>query len=224
MKDLNTFNQAPLTYDFLKAKQRAERDTYKGDIGLRIHRSLSWLHKSEQVDDLDSKFIFLWISLNAAYGNKIDSQNLTEKQMFSKFIKKVCSLDKSNSLFSIILNNAEQYEAIYKNKFLHSGFWAFDDQIEAETRWNASINNQLPHIVNAIEKQNSAFLIREIFYKLYILRNQLMHGLSTYSSSTNREQMTYGVSLLSQLVPALINILMSNTNRHWEAAAYPVIH
>ena len=38
-----------------------------------MHRALSWLEKAEQSDDLDSRFIFLWISFNAAYAKDLGS-------------------------------------------------------------------------------------------------------------------------------------------------------
>lgn len=51
----------------LKARQRAERDSYPENLSLRVHRALSWLDRAEQDDDPDSRFIFLWIAFNAAY-------------------------------------------------------------------------------------------------------------------------------------------------------------
>src|SRR5262249_46571787 len=37
-------------------------------VGLRVHRSRSWLRKARKADDLDSQFVFLWIAFNALYG------------------------------------------------------------------------------------------------------------------------------------------------------------
>ena len=49
---------------------RARRIETKGadGLGLRVHRALSWLDAAERCgDDDDARFIFLRISLNAAY-------------------------------------------------------------------------------------------------------------------------------------------------------------
>jgi len=66
----------PLTHLSLKNRQRAERDKHHINLGLRVHRALSWLDRSEQcTDDYDGKFIFLWIAFNAAYANEFDNDN-----------------------------------------------------------------------------------------------------------------------------------------------------
>lgn len=43
------------------------------NLRLRAHRALSWLDRTEQADDLDGSFIFLWIAFNAAYAAGIDA-------------------------------------------------------------------------------------------------------------------------------------------------------
>ena len=44
----------------LKQKHRALRDGYEDSFSIRIHRSLSWLNRSEkETKDIDAKFIFL---------------------------------------------------------------------------------------------------------------------------------------------------------------------
>ncbi len=42
---------------------------------LGVYRALSWLNCAEQhEDDLDSKFIFLWVSFNAAYAHEMSNR------------------------------------------------------------------------------------------------------------------------------------------------------
>ena len=39
---------------------------------MRTHRALSWLNRAEQEsEDLDARFIFLWIAFNSAYSVKL---------------------------------------------------------------------------------------------------------------------------------------------------------
>ena len=53
-----------LTYKELKSRQRSERDNYPLNLGLRVHRALSWLDRAEQCeDDLDAEFIFFGLPL-----------------------------------------------------------------------------------------------------------------------------------------------------------------
>lgn len=57
------------TYHALKARQREIRGAFPESLGLRTHRALSWLNRAEQAGDADGRFIFLWITFNAAYAN-----------------------------------------------------------------------------------------------------------------------------------------------------------
>lgn len=38
-------------------------------MGLRVHRSISWIGRPEQATDDDGRFIFLWIAFDAAYAD-----------------------------------------------------------------------------------------------------------------------------------------------------------
>ncbi len=61
-----------LFYAELKTTQRKYRDGFPSGLGLRTHRSLSWLQRAEQEQgDDDARFIFLWIAFNAAYAHEI---------------------------------------------------------------------------------------------------------------------------------------------------------
>ena len=46
-------------HEILKQRHRTLRDGYPHNLNLRVHRALSWLKRSEQVDDDDGRFIFL---------------------------------------------------------------------------------------------------------------------------------------------------------------------
>ncbi|OBY90989.1 hypothetical protein A6723_020470 [Pseudomonas sp. AU11447] len=61
-----------MQYQTLKERHRRERDGEHLNLRLRVHRALSWLDRAEQADDLDGRFIFLWIAFNAAYACEID--------------------------------------------------------------------------------------------------------------------------------------------------------
>jgi hypothetical protein len=41
-----------INYQSLKAQQREQRDGYSINLGLRVHRALSWLNRSEKTSDV----------------------------------------------------------------------------------------------------------------------------------------------------------------------------
>ena len=61
-----------LEHSALKQRHRLVRNGHPTNLTLRIHRALSWLHRAEQSEDMDGKFIFLWIAFNAAYAQELD--------------------------------------------------------------------------------------------------------------------------------------------------------
>ncbi len=125
-----------LTYKRLKKRQRAERDHYTTNLGLRVHRALSWLKRAEQCDDdLDAK--------SAAH--------------------------------------------------------------------------------RALGKKNTAKVLGIIFNRLYMLRNQMIHGGATWNSSVNRDQIRDSVNILGKLIPITIKLMMDNGKAIWGTPCYPVL-
>ena len=65
-----------INYQSLKAQQREQRDGYSINLGLRVHRALSWLNRAEQAhDDQDAQFIFLWIAFNGLKNKRTTTRN-----------------------------------------------------------------------------------------------------------------------------------------------------
>ena len=62
-----------------------------------------------------------------------------------------------------------------------------------------------------------------LFDRLYVLRNQLVHGGATWNSSVNREQVKDGANILSFLVPIFVDLMMDNPQTDWGAPYYPVV-
>jgi hypothetical protein len=59
--------------------------------------------------------------------------------------------------------------------------------------------------------------------RIYVLRNQLMHGGATWNSSVNRAQVRDCAALMGKLVPQLIEIMLDNAGTVWGDACYPVV-
>jgi hypothetical protein len=59
--------------------------------------------------------------------------------------------------------------------------------------------------------------------RIYTLRNQLVHGGSTWDSKVNREQVRDCARFMAALVPVIIEIMMDNPQTVWSGAVYPVV-
>ena len=62
-----------------------------------------------------------------------------------------------------------------------------------------------------------------LFDRLYVLRNQLVHGGATWNSSVNRQQVGDGARIMAFLVPLFIDIMMDHPQSDWGAPYYPVV-
>ena len=58
---------------------------------------------------------------------------------------------------------------------------------------------------------------------LYVLRNQLVHGGSTWNSGVNRAQVRDGAEILAFLVPVFVDLMMDNSQEDWGRPFYPVV-
>ena len=77
----------------------------------------------------------------------------------------------------------------------------------------------------AFEEQKTAEVLEVLFLHLYTLRNQIIHGGSTFNSQTNRKQLQEACTLLSLFVPAMVKIMLRNdAEPSWGKPFYPVIN
>ena len=48
--------------------------------------------------------------------------------------------------------------------------------------------------------------------RLYVLRNQLVHGGATYASKVNRQQVADGAAILGDIVPLVLSLMLRNAS------------
>ena len=210
-----------MDFETLKAKQRDIRSGFSESLGLRVHRALSWLDKSEQCD---SQFISLWIAFNAAYAQDTEVLRHSESEAFSLFISKLVELDKSNNLYNLVWSEfSSSIRVLLDNQFVYQPFWDFHNKKITENEWKERFVKAKALANNALSSKRTDLLITIILQRLYTLRNQLMHGGATWKSSANRTQIRDGVAFLRLLVPIIVDVMMNNPKELWGSANYPVI-
>lgn len=215
-----------MTYNDLKEKHRARRDTFHKNLALRTHRALSWLDRSEKTDDdIDSQFIFLWISFNAAYATDIDEQyRTTEKGMFEAFFNKLLELDHQNRLYELVWSEfSGSIRLLLNNQFIFQPFWDFQNGRLDEDEWLKRFKDSKAKASLGLGQRNTSLVLSVVFRRIYTLRNQIIHGGSTWNSKANREQLSDCTALLSKVVPVIIDLMMDNPETLWGDAFYPFI-
>ncbi len=214
-----------MSFKELKQRHRQEREAQHANLRLRIHRALSWLDRAEQAEDLDGRFIFLWIAFNAAYATDIDEQQrLSEQATFKAFLEKLCMLDDSKRIDALVWREfSGSIRVLLDNPYVFQSFWDHQSGKIDEDTWKQRFASGRKAAQHALMSGNTPTLLGVLFNRLYTLRNQLIHGGATWNGSVNREQLRDCTSLLGKLVPLIIELMMDSADTLWGDACYPVV-
>ncbi len=213
------------SYQSLKKRHREIRDHLPQHLSLRIHRALSWLNCADKKDDEDSKFIFLWIAFNAAYAHEIPNRwEVNERQILSNYLQILITADDENTLYNIVWNEfPSSIRLLIDNKYVYQQFWDFQNEKIEEDHWLVIFNKSKEMANRALGKMDTGKILSIVFERLYTLRNQMIHGGATWNSSVNRDQIRDGVKIMSQIVPAMIFIMLNKKTNLIGSPCYPVV-
>ena len=232
----------------------------------RLRRSLSWFERadSDGLDD-DVRYIFLWVAFNAAYADAQDLR-LDEWKRYSIYFEKLTK--NMNNVYRI--HNTLKYElrkeclSLIGNRYVFWGFWSFlddgffNEEEWKESRYEKSLQSEgkrvrklfgsmraAPKETGSDDRRNTIDLLNILFGRLYVLRNQIMHGSSTSQAwtepersdsregststedgSLNRSQVEDGVRILGCLMPLFLDVMMGHPEldqkEYWGKLLYPV--
>lgn len=203
---------------------KENRVDFNDNFRLKMHRTLSWLKKADEEENLDFKFISLWIAFNAAYSDEM-KEGLGDRKTFPKFLNHLCNLDRDFLLYDIIW---EQYSgavmALLDTHYTFQPFWEYYNGDLSKDDWRKQFTAAKNSAKFAFRNKDTITVLEVIFRHLYTLRNQLLHGGSTYESSANRKQLQDACDLLSHFVPAIVQIMLNNVDdEYWGKPYYPYV-
>ncbi|MGE8559075.1 MAG: hypothetical protein ACN6NU_11520 [Acinetobacter sp.] len=195
-----------LLEEIFKSK-KAEHSDY---FNLRIHRGLSWLKKSVELDsDLDLKFMSLWISFNAIYAQ--DAGLNQDKQSLRQFLYLICQKDQDHKIYHILWDKFSQpIRLLLENPYVYQGFWDYQNQKISQRSWKEDFDQEKKKVHKALQEKSSVDILFVVFNRLYTLRNQMIHGGATYNSSVNRRQLQDACNILVALLPIFMLVLLEN--------------
>ena len=218
-----------MDFDRLKRRQRLEREGWPNNLGLRVHRALSWLHGAEGLDaqhDLDGRFIYLWIAFNAAYATDIEERHReSEQQTFRGFVEKLARLDSEKKRFDALVwqEFPGSIRVLLDNEYVYADFWRSQNGALPKDAWKSSFEAANRAARLALGRQDTVTVLSIVLSRIYTLRNQLIHGGATRGSSVNREQLKDCTNLMARLVPLVIELMMDHPETLWGDACYPVV-
>ena len=147
---------------------------------------------------------------------------MKERERFADFVDRLVELDIENRLYNALWNKFSQpIRLLVDNQFVYEPYWNYvrGDIFE----WEKGFKKQQKDAYIALSEKNVGFLFRIILDRLYALRNQLIHGGSTFKSKVNRFQVKDGISILSFVLPIMIDIMLDNPQENWGMIYYPPV-
>ena len=209
----------------LELRQRQLRDGQDESMRTRLHRALSWLRRAGQEDDDDdARFLFLWVAFNAAYAGQFTDEG-KELLKARVFIDRLLALDHGRRIHALLFQRfSGPVRTLLDNRYVYAPFWRALANHDGSERWKQSFEESKRMAMRALVDQATDICLMLVLERLYVLRNQLVHGGATWRSSANRSQLRDGVRLLGTLVPLMLELMMEADSAQQEGfgpVAYP---
>lgn len=209
----------------LRDKLRAASTLDSNEIWrVRLHRAISWLARSEnKSEDADARFIFQWVALNAAYAREF-GRGESERERARQFLQNLIQLDTEQRLHQALFQQfSGPIRTLLDNRFVFEPFWTALREHDPSNTWETSFANSRKKALASIMQGDTATVLSVVFDRLYVLRNQLVHGGATWNSRLNRPQVNDCTSILGTLVPLMIDIMLDHPEQDFGDVLYPVV-
>lgn len=220
----------------------------------RMRRAWSWLHLSEKSRSHDEKFIFLWIAFNAAYGTELPGEGVDKSESsnqkssrrcseeikrFTDFVNKIVERDHERAIETILWKkfpgpdllehkkkSSGPVEGLLKNKYIFSLFWKWVKGKPEGKNWRSKFEESNQWVFEARKKDNVRVVLEEVLKRLYVLRNQIIHGGTTFAEGWGRDQIRDGSRTMEALMPEILKIMQDDIDKNraskvWEKLDYP---
>ncbi|MNI34385.1 hypothetical protein D3C73_883750 [compost metagenome] len=106
---------------------------------------------------------------------------------------------------------------------MYARFWQALREHDSSNRWAERFAADQRLALQAVVERRTEVVLSIVLDRLYVLRNQLVHGGATWDSQANRAQLRDGVAILGQLVPAILQLMLKEDAPDLGEVAYPMI-
>ena len=198
----------------------------------RLRRADSWLRRSEAAGDDTERFIFLWIAFNAAYGQGVISSDSdpqpAERERFKDFLRTALDLDDGKTLEKALRTCSRPVRGLLRNPYVFAPFWYEVWGLPTGGNWKKNFDS-LNESVDRAKDKDTHYVLGEVFLRLYTLRNQILHGGTTFGKKGwGQRQVKDGCKIMASLAPAILKIVRTDIEENpdsdiWGRVLYPHI-
>ena len=214
------------SFGALDARWRDVREGLPDNLNLRMRRALSWLERAQQeTEDDDAAFIFYWIAFNALYSTRSpEHREMSERRHFDAYFRRIVPLDDAGAVYNAIWERfTNSVRVLLENKYVFAPFWDYHNGLSQGRNWERTFDRDRREAQRALGSQDTATVLSVLFSRLYVLRNQLLHGGATWRGIVNRDQVRDGARIMAFLTPRFIGLMIDNPQVDWGDPAYPVV-
>ena len=208
-----------------KHKELFEAEAHDA-IRLRMHRAFSWMRKAQEFEipeNADARLIFSWIGLNTLYAkwdSNIDNRE-PEWKVREEFLRWIVKKNVRGRIQGVILENRKHCDRLLSEEHLINSYWG--NPTEQEARKARTKPRKIgKHYHDAEDVINVLIPLTKC---VTMLRSQLVHGMSTYGSSANRDVVEAGAKGVFDLVITLLQVIAEDglweDDSAWQPVPYP---
>jgi hypothetical protein len=199
----------------------------------RVLRAETWIRRAKaEPTDADAQVIFYWIAFNALYGKEpvaLVTDAVKASDQFNDLFEKLIDCDAEHAIERAVWGSlADPICRLMRNKFVFFSFWRYhykraQDSKTRVSYWQKPFGNSNDEFWKNWRGKQAKGVLNGVFSRLYVLRNQLMHGGARWDSGLNRSQVFVGAAILSTLIPTFATVIDSCTTAEWGELAFPPI-
>ncbi len=117
--------------------------------------------------------------------------------LLETFFETLIELDKDHRIYNAVWERfPHEIRLLLNNKYVFAPFWNHHNNISGFENWADSLSQSQRVIAIAMTKRDTARILSVVFDRLYVLRNQIVHGGATWNSGVNRSQVGDGAAVL----------------------------
>ena len=229
----DSWGGAPLDIDRLRRLWKPRRDAYARarlyeTVRIRIHRALTWLEHAERCGsgrDLDARLVAQRVALNSLYG-RWDSRAGTprgDRECLREFTDQMLLHDHDGLVPAVLQAHAKLAVSLFEDRYLCRHFWEEPSAPRGRDR-NRGPLHAAETARDQLREGRHAVVLARLLDRIHFVRNQLVHGGSTFGGQLNRTAVRRASTMLDHLLACFLQILMEHGYvDDWGALCYPPI-
>jgi hypothetical protein len=143
---------------------------------------------------------------------------------FRTFFETLIKLDGSSRVHHAVWQRFSQEIRIFlDNPYVFAPFWGHHNGEPGNADWETRLIAAKKAASISIMQMDTVKILTILFDRLYVLRNQIVHGGATWNSAVNRDQLRDGAAILATLLPIFIDLMLDHPEIDWGQPFYPVV-